>query len=122
MQGALLIKFSERPGGRGVKGLDSSLGQDQRQAPPQSAKATCSHGLGADKGVSPPQAHRVVSKGQCPLPTLITPARPILAPVSKEAGFVCLDDDHIKELAPVRTHHVPHPLVPGQKWNRQQVG
>ena len=31
--------------------------------------------------------------------------------VSEEAGLVHLDDDHTEELAPVRTHPVPHPLV-----------
>ena len=51
------------------------------------------------------------------------PGQALLASVGEEAGLVRLDDDHVKELAPVGTHHVPHPLVPGRRgaeWDRRQ--
>lgn len=47
----------------------------------------------------------------------ILPAVPVLAPVSEKVGLVCLDDDHIEELAPIRTYHVPHTFVPVWRWH-----
>lgn len=41
--------------------------------------------------------------------------QPILAAVSEETGLVRLHDDHVKELAPVGAHHVPHALVPAER-------
>lgn len=40
------------------------------------------------------------------------PAKLILAPVGEKVGLVCLDDDYIEELSPIRTYHVPHAFVP----------
>lgn len=61
---------------------------------------------------------------QSPVPARCPPAptRPILARVGEEARLVRLHDDHIEELAPVRTHHVPHSLVPEHTWGRGRTG
>lgn len=105
-----------RDGEGAVKGWISSVGQDWGRGV---ARRHHLHWPRADKGVSPPQ---VPGKGWFPRPGPITPVRPILAPVGEEAGFVCLDNDHIEELTPVGAHHVPHPLVPGQRQREGRSG
>lgn len=58
--------------------------------------------------------------GMVPLsssPNPICPAMPILAPVGEKVGLVCLDNDHVEELAPIGTYHVPHTFVPVWRWH-----
>lgn len=109
LQRALLIKLSERPGGWGRAGQGGGEGGAGLRASSLLLRAS-------------PQAPWAVCQSASCLSALFRvqpqphPARPILAPVSEKAGFICLDDDHIEELAPVGAHHVPHPLVPVYRW------
>ena len=98
VQRARLIKFPERPG--------------------VGSKAWFP-GCGRTTGGTPACQHR---GAPAPAPWAHHPGQALLASVGEEAGLVRLDDDHVKELAPVGTHHVPHPLVPGRRgaeWDRR---
>lgn len=110
VQRALLIKFPERPrvGSKAwgeVQHLVPRLWQNHR-------RHTCPSAQGCPcPRDTEQQAQARAHRGQA-----------LLASVGEEAGLVRLDDDHIKELAPVGTHHVPHSLVPGRRgpeWGRR---
>lgn len=111
VQRALLIKFPERPG-VGSKAWFPGCGRTTGGTPARQHRGAPAPG---------PQGSK---HEPAPAPWAHHPGQALLASVGEEAGLVRLDDDHVKELAPVGTHHVPHPLVPGRRgaeWDRRQA-